>query len=191
MKLFLLFYLILVVDVGLVLLFEFSKYNEWRYLAVVWTAYIVQRVVPEHRLPMVEMGKIWFFSQVFLYGTLGAELNFHLVYDKSMLWKSFLLILVATFIRFTMAFISTFMSCKKFTWKERVFISQVWCPKGVLQALTAYILFNQAISENLEQEFIDETNINYSTTILSVILTQPLFSLLDINLGPKPRKAFQ
>jgi NhaP-type Na+/H+ or K+/H+ antiporter len=79
--------------------------------------------------PNPQLVQAWFFIQPFLFGIVGASLDFHKM-DSSLLGYSVVVILVGLIVRFLVTFVVTYANM--YTLKERLFIAIVWIPKATV-----------------------------------------------------------
>ena len=102
-------------------------------MAIILAGYIMERLLHiTHDLAPLskKLDSLWFYVQPFLYGTIGAELNF-LKIDGNIVWKAILITVISVASRFISTFLITFVKREHaLTLKEKVFIGICWCPKG-------------------------------------------------------------
>jgi solute carrier family 9B (sodium/hydrogen exchanger), member 1/2 len=98
---------------------------------------------PEH-----ELGIFWMFCQPFLFGTVGAAVQFEKL-EGSLMLNALYTILLGVSARWIGTIIAAFES--KYTCKERMFMAFAWIPKATVQAALGAMVLARAEQENNEE----------------------------------------
>lgn len=114
--------------------------------------------------------KVWSFVQLFLFISVGSELNVFSL--KSVFFLGVIIILVGLIFRSIGIFIATY----NFSLKEKVFSTIAFMPKATVQAAVATVPLEKNITGG---------NIMLLITILAIILTTPIGAFLIDYLSPK------
>lgn len=105
-----------------------SGFTESKYIGALLFGYTSFRIWGEDK-PNKQIAQAWFFIQPFLFGTVGASLDFQKI-DSSMLGYSVIVILVGVLMRSAATFVVT--QSKKYNLKERAFMTICWIPKATV-----------------------------------------------------------
>ena len=107
---------------------EKSGWKESKYIAALFFGYTSFRLWGAQK-PNTQLATFWFYVQPFLFGTVGASLNFKKI-DSSLLGYSVVCIICGLFVRALTTFLVTYS--KKYTIKERIFMACTWIPKATV-----------------------------------------------------------
>lgn len=128
--------------------------------------------------PSPQLAKIWKIVQPALFGTIGASILFRDLTVSTIGWA--VLIVFANFCtRVTSAFIAT--TCKKLTFKERMFMAFSWMPKGTVQAALGGVVLNYSYTieePELQAAWTEYGKTFLTTSVFAIILTAPVGAML-------------
>jgi len=99
-----------------------------KYLGSLIFGYTCYRVWGEDK-PSANLYKIWFYMQPFLFGTVGAQLQFKLL-TGNQIGKAFIIIICGLIARVLVAYAVSID--KRFNFKDRIFISITWIGKATV-----------------------------------------------------------
>ena len=83
--------------------------------------------------PAKELAQVFVYIQPFLFGPVGAQLDFSKI-KASSLGYSFIIIILAVLARAVATFFVTYVK-RDYTLKERIFVAITWTPKAAVQAV--------------------------------------------------------
>lgn len=118
-----------------------------------------------------------------LFGTIGAALIIAQL-QPSDVGRSFVCIICAQAMRFIAVFFVSYSP--KYTIKERLFMSLSWIPKSTVPATVASVVYTESLAKGAGWEDYQAFGLNIqTTTILSIILCEPIGSFLIDQFAPK------
>lgn len=136
---------------------------------------------PEH-----ELGVFWMFCQPFLFGTVGAAVQFEKI-TPSVIGFAFAVILIGVTFRWLGTIVAAFE--KKYTCKERAFMAFAWIPKATVQAALGAMTLAEATKRDPALEDYDQWikwgEEMLTTAVFAVCLTAPLGAIMINTLGTK------
>jgi solute carrier family 9B (sodium/hydrogen exchanger), member 1/2 len=124
---------------------EISGYPDAKYLGALFFGYTSYRVWGEDK-PTIFLNRWWVLLEPFLFGTVGATLIVSQL-NANTIKKGVVCILGGLLLRMCAAFLVVFE--KKYTFKERLFISFCWVPKATVQATLSSVILVIARDRNL------------------------------------------
>ncbi|XP_018353588.1 PREDICTED: sodium/hydrogen exchanger 9B1-like isoform X1 [Trachymyrmex septentrionalis] len=123
---------------------------------------------------------LWHYVQPILGGVIGADIDFR-NWPRSRFGLYLICIFMGISVRSITAFLTTIRM--PFTWKERLFITIAWVPKGTMQAALAPMAYERARKEG------DPTKIELALdvvriSVMAIIFLAPLGAIGMMNTGP-------
>ena len=103
---------------------------EAKYIFIIFYGYQCYQQWGENK-PEKELAIFWMFCQPFLFGTVGAAVQFSVISPSVIGWGVIVIMLGVTF-RWLGTILAAFES--KYTCKERMFMAFAWIPKATVQA---------------------------------------------------------
>jgi len=174
------FSVMLGLGVGFPILCDVYGFYESKYIGIIlfgWQChYHWRHFKPEH-----ELGMVWNYLQVALFGTVGAAVLFDKV-EGGIIGQGLIIIVCGVCMRW----IGTFMLGigQGFTVKERAFMGFAWIPKATVQAAIGGEILQMAEEEGDMPEF-ERYGIKILTTaVFAIVFTAPLGAILTNTLGP-------
>lgn len=163
---------------------EIIKAKQSKYVGVIAYGYVCFRVWGNEK-PKKELAYIWNYMTPFLFGTVGASLQFSII-DGSVIANSIWILFVGVTIRCCIAYLVTGVR-KDFSWKEKIFVAAAWLPKATVQAALGGVVLDMARSEENGQN-LEKIRIGFvflTVTVFAIVFTAPLGAILINTLGPK------
>jgi NhaP-type Na+/H+ or K+/H+ antiporter len=130
--------------IGFVIASRLSTFINAKYIACLSFGYVSSRMWGDHK-PEKELAEVWFYLQPLIFGTIGAALLFTQINPTDVL-RSFACIIAGQIMRILGAFLVTYSS-RKYTLKERIYISMCWIPKAALPATLASVFYIEALAK--------------------------------------------
>jgi len=136
------FFLMLAIAISLPFITHAVSMEDSKYVGVIFYGYCTFRVWGEEK-PDALLGKFWKGCGPFLFGTIGASVQFSKI-DGKIFGYSVAVIFIGLFFR---VFVTYFVTLGNgYTNKERGFIAFGWSPKATVQAAIGGIVFDKATS---------------------------------------------
>lgn len=123
---------------------EFGGFPEAKYVFIIFFGYQCYQQWGENK-PEHELAIFWMFCQPFLFGTVGAAVQFEKI-SPSSVGYGFAVILIGVTFRWLGTVGSAFES--KYTCKERMFMAFAWIPKATVQAALGAMTLGQALKRD-------------------------------------------
>ena len=120
----------IIVAIATPIVCELAGVPEAKYVLIIFFGYMCFQQW-RHDKPEEELGTFWMFCQPFLFGTVGAAVQFEKI-QGSTIGFSLICILISVSCRWIGTIIAAFE--KKYTCKERMFMAFAWIPKATVQA---------------------------------------------------------
>lgn len=171
-----------VIPVGFIVMFDFTKFNEARFISCFAFGYVCFRFWGNDK-PSLLLSKIWFFIQPFLFTPIGASLLAKNI-SASDVGNSIAIIVVSMTIRVATIFVITLK--QGFTSLERLLIGASWLGKGTITAILGGVIYTESLNLGEEYNEYKQYGIKIQTcTVLAVLITVPIASMLMHSLAPK------
>lgn len=163
-------------------------FGESKYIGIITFGFVCFNMWGEKK-PDKELATFWKICQPFLFGTIGASVQFANM-DGSVVGKALGVILIGLFFRWFATYLAVSIESGKYTTKERGFMAFAWMPKATVQAAIGGVVLDTASSINGLDDETREIYKNYGTIMLTVaviaiVFTAPLGAILINTLGIK------
>lgn len=122
------FILMVALAVALPVMCHYSKFEESKYIAIIFFGYFCYRSWGENK-PDKELGMFWNVCQPFLFSSVGASILFSNI-EMNVFWKGLGIIFLSLLLRWCGTFFCT--TAQGFTIKERAFLAFAWIPKATV-----------------------------------------------------------
>jgi len=173
---------------GLVAIHYFFHLMAGEFLCAIIFGYMCLRVWGHDAKPQHEVEMLWGVATPFLFGTIGACLDFDKI-NKSVLGDTIGCIMIALVFRTVSAYASVYES--QYNWKEKAFCAIAWLPKGSVNAVVGGMVLdhaNKMTVDNLEQAKNKATvkhygEISLTAALISILITAPLGAVLTVLCG--------
>lgn len=174
------------ISIGFIIICEVIKANQSKYVGVIAYGYVCFRVWGNDK-PKKELALIWNYMTPFLFGSIGAAVQFKII-DGSVISKSIGLVFIGVIIRCIVAFLVAGVR-RDFFWKEKLFIGFAWLPKATIQAALGGLVLDMAREQKEKlgersQEYIEYGLEILTVTVFAIVITAPLGAILINTLGP-------
>ena len=179
------FILMLAIAISLPFITHALKFEDSKYVGVIFYGYCTYRVWG-HEKPDALLGKFWKLCGPWLFGTIGASVQFSKI-DGKIFGYSLAVIFAGLILRVLITYFVTMG--QGFTNKERGFIAFGWSPKATVQAAIGGIVFDRAmslpdtVSPAVKLQYIEYGTVILTTAVVAIIITAPLGAILINTLG--------
>ena len=179
------FILTLTVAISTPLVCNFGGFPESKYVFIIFFGYQCFQQWGEDK-PEHELAIFWMFCQPFLFGTVGAAVQFAKI-TPSVIGYGFAVILIGVTCRWLGTILAAFES--KYTCKERAFMAFAWIPKATVQAALGAMTLAEAKGRDPSlkdyDEWIEYGQAMLTTAVFAICLTAPLGAIMINTLGTK------
>eukprot|EP00347_Sterkiella_histriomuscorum_P005826 403355123 len=171
-----------ILGVSFVLAGDMSTFTNSKFIACLSFGYTCFRFWGDLK-PSKELGTVFWYIQPFLFGTVGAALQFSQI-KASDVGYSLLIIVLGCTTRIAGIFVATFRS--QYNAREKLLMGVSWISKGTVTAtLSGIILAQTKAKGDAYKEFQTYGDQIQTCAVLAIIILSPLSSLLISSLGPK------
>lgn len=132
---------------------------------------------PEH-----ELAYIWDLMKPMLFGSVGAAIKVKEV-STGVLGKGLAIVLIGIIFRLTATFFCAIQ--RKYSLKEKIFMSIAWIPKATVQAAIGGVVLDEARKRGkIGEEYVKYGTDMLTIAVIAIVLTAPLGAILTNSLGP-------
>jgi len=159
---------------------QITTFEESKFVGIIFFGYACFRAWGEDK-PEAELGQIWMFCQPFLFGTVGAAVQFKDI-DVTSLGPGIGVIFIGLTCRWIGAFLA--MMEPKYTVKEKAFVAFGWIPKATVQAALGGVTIAEARKTG-DPTFIKNGKEMLTMAVFAICITAPLGAILIATLGKR------
>lgn len=136
-----------VIPVGFIVMFDFTKFNEARFISCFAFGYVCFRFWGNDK-PSLFLSKIWFLIQPLLFTPIGSSLLASNI-SANDIGNSIAIIVVSMTVRVATIFLITLK--QDFSYLERLLIGASWLGKGTITAILGGVIYTESL--NLGEEY--------------------------------------
>jgi len=173
-------FMVVLVAVAMPIVAEVSTFKESKFVGIIFFGYMCFQVWGEDK-PEEELALIWMFCQPFLFGTVGAAVQFKDI-DPNTLGTGILVIFIGLACRWIGAFCA--MLEPKYNMKEKCFVAFGWIPKATVQAALGGVTIMEATKTG-NADYIKWGKEMLTMAVFAICITAPLGAILIATLGKR------
>jgi len=173
-------FMVVLVAVAMPIVAEVTTFKESKFVGIIFFGYMCFQVWGEDK-PEDELAFIWMFCQPFLFGTVGAAVQFKDI-DPSTLGTGILVIFIGLAFRWLGAFCA--MLEPKYNMKEKCFVAFGWIPKATVQAALGGVTIMEATKTG-NADYIKWGKEMLTMAVFAICITAPLGAILIATLGKR------